>query len=98
MTNSINVFISIALLVVIALSGWTLQTTQELKESSAVQKLEIEHIKTDISDLSNEIKRDLEARYLKIEGDRLENRMDELSANITRQWGIINVIRAKISQ
>ena len=85
MTNSINVFISIALLVVIALSGWTLQTTQELKESSAVQKLEIEHIKTDISDLSNEIKRDLEARYLKIEGDRLESRMDELSANITRQ-------------
>ncbi len=94
----INGFISLALLVVIALSGWTLQTTQELKQSSAVQKIEVEHIKKDIADLSGELKRDLEARYLKIEGDRLDARMDELNANVVRQWNVINVLRAKINK
>ncbi len=96
--TSINAFISLALLVVIALSGWTLQTTQELKESSAVQKIRIEHIKKNISDLSGEIKRDVEARYLKIEGDRLGLRMDALNEQITRQWNIINMIRAKVDK
>ena len=96
--TSINAFISLALLVVIALSGWTLQTTQELKESSAVQKIRIEHIKKNISDLSGEIKRDVEARYLKIEGDRLDLRMDALNEQITRQWNIINMIRAKVDK
>ncbi len=98
MANPINAFISLALLVVIALSGWTLQTTQELKESSAVQKIRIEHIKKNISDLSGEIKRDVEARYLKIEGDRLDLRMDALNEQITRQWNVINVIRAAINK
>ena len=87
-------FISLAMIATLTLNTWTLSTVQKLDKEAAVASLEIAHIKKDITALTLSINRDLDAKYSHNEGIRLEKKIEDLQANIVRQWDVINKMRS----
>ncbi len=91
-------FISLALLAIMTMTGWTLNTVQKLTTSSAVSSLEIAHIKKDIDTLTKSMNRNLDSKYSLSEAQRLMKKVDDLQETDVRMWEVINKMRSFQSQ